>query len=73
MDATVIEEYYRMYHISTYWLTGYDSDELLNIGLDSFKQMIRVLKRNKIRNNPFSYYYGVMQHKLDKLYLESVI
>ncbi|MGF9850391.1 hypothetical protein COL11_09940 [Bacillus anthracis] len=67
-DATIIEEYYRMYHISTYWLTGYDSEDLLNIGLDSFKQMIRVLKRNNIRKSPFSYYYGVMQRKLDELY-----
>lgn len=53
-DATVIEEYYRMYRISTHWLTGYDSDDLLDIGLDSFKQMIRTLKRNKVRKNPYA-------------------
>lgn len=67
-DATIIEEYYRMYHISTYWLTGYDSDDLLDIGLDSFKQTIRALKRNRVRKNPYAYYYGVLQRKLDELY-----
>lgn len=71
-DATIIEEYYRMYHISTYWLTGYDSGDLLDIGLDSFKQMIRALKRNKVRKNPYAYYYGVLQRKLDELYYELV-
>lgn len=72
-DATIIEEYYRMYRISTYWLeTVYDSDVLLSIGLDSFKQIIRTLKRNRVRKNPYAYYYGVLQRKLDELYYELV-
>ncbi|MEH7457948.1 hypothetical protein V7183_12100 [Bacillus sp. JJ1127] len=71
-DATIIEEYYRMYHISTYWLTAYDSDDLLDIGIQAFKQMIRALKRNKVRKNPYAYYYGVLQRKLDELYYELV-
>ncbi|MCU5500346.1 hypothetical protein OCF63_20610 [Bacillus wiedmannii] len=62
--TTVIEEYYRMYRISTYWLTGYDSDDLMDIGLQAFKQMIRALKRNKVRKNPYAYYYGVLQRKI---------
>lgn len=71
-DAKIIEEYYRMYRISTHYLTGYNSDDLLDIGLDSFKQMIRALKRNKVRKNPYAYYYGVLQRKLDELYYELV-
>lgn len=72
-DATIIEEYYRMYHISTYHLNEYDSDDLLIIGLDSFRQMIRALKHNRVRKNPYAYYYGVLQRKLDELYYELVI
>ncbi|PFN23378.1 hypothetical protein [Bacillus cereus] len=72
-DAKIIEEYYRMYHISTYHLNAYDSDDLLDIGLDSFRQMIRALKRNKVRKNPYAYYYGVFQRKLDKLYYELIV
>lgn len=72
-DATIIEEYYHMYRISTYWLeTVYDDDTLLSVGLDSFKQMIRAFKLNKIRKNPYAYYYGVLQRKLDGLYYELV-
>lgn len=71
-EAKIIEEYYHMYRISTYWLTAYNSDDLLEIGLQSFKQMIRALKRNKVRKNPFAYYYGVLQRKLDRLYHELV-
>ncbi|PFU90790.1 hypothetical protein COK92_20585 [Bacillus anthracis] len=67
-DATIIEEYYCMYSISTYWLTAYDSEELLDTGLQAFKLMIRALKRNKVRKNPYAYYYGVLQRKLDELY-----
>lgn len=67
-DAKIIEEFYKMYRISTYWLTAYDSEDLLDIGLDSFKQMIRALKRNRVHKNPFAYYYGVLKRKLDELY-----
>lgn len=72
-DAKTIEEFYKMYRISTYWLTAYDSEDLLDIGLDSFKQMVRALKRNKVRKNPCAYYYGVLQRKLDELYHELII
>jgi hypothetical protein len=77
-DAKTIEEYYRMYRmyrmyrISTYWLEmAYDSDTLLSIGLDAFKQTIRKLKSSKVRK-PIAYYYGVLQRKLDGLYYELV-
>lgn len=71
-DAAIIEEFYKMYRISTYWLTAYDSEDLLDIGLRAFKQMIGTLKRNRIRKNPYAYYYGVLQQKLDRLYHELV-
>ncbi|GGE80512.1 hypothetical protein [Priestia taiwanensis] len=71
-DAKTIEEYYRIYRISTYYLEmAYDSDVLLNVGLDAFKQTIRKLKGGRVRNT-FAYYYGVLQRKLDKLYYELV-
>jgi hypothetical protein len=72
-DASIIEEFYRLYRISTYWLeTAYDSDTLLRIGLQAFKQMIRALKRNKVKKSPYAYYYGVLQRKLDELYYEEI-
>jgi hypothetical protein len=70
-NATVIEEFWRLVKIQTYYLTYLDEDYILNLAIDSFKQMINKYKKKKI-NNPYGYFWGVINRKLDYLYYEAL-
>ncbi|WP_066259506.1 hypothetical protein [Neobacillus drentensis] len=63
-EAKTIEEYWRMANIAA---SSYQSEleptDILDIAIQSFKQLIRKLKfKSKIRN-PFAYFYGILDHK----------
>jgi hypothetical protein len=68
-DARKIEEYWKMVRISNYH-TRYDDETMLQLAVHAFKQMIGKLKRGKVKKNPFAYFYGIVQKKLDELYFQ---
>lgn len=63
-DAKLIEEYWRMAYIRVHHLEDTDIDDVVDIAIDSFKQLIRKLKFTKVVRNPIAYYYGIFNKKL---------
>ncbi|WP_066248331.1 hypothetical protein [Neobacillus drentensis] len=63
-EAKTIEEYWRMANIAaSSYQSELDPAHILDIAIQSFKQLIRKLKfKNNIRN-PFAYFYGILDHK----------
>lgn len=69
--AQTIEEYWKMVEISAYqhhWEN--DPELMLDVALQSFKQLMRKLKFNSNIKNPFGYFYGILNHKFLILYRE---
>jgi len=65
-DAQKIEEFWRLVKIQNYYVK-YDEDKILSVAIHSFKQMIRMLKKGRVKN-PFGYFWGVLNKKLDDLF-----
>ncbi|WP_066069929.1 hypothetical protein [Neobacillus soli] len=63
-DAKLIEEYWRMAYIHVHHLEDMDIDDVVDIAIDSFRQLIRKLKFTKVVRNPIAYYYGIFNKKL---------
>lgn len=71
-DAKTIEEYWKMTSIAAYQSNREKEQEtVLELSIDSFKQMIRKTKLFKV-HNPIAYYYGVLTKKMDELYFEEL-
>ena len=72
-DAKVIEEYWRMAHIIAY---GYElhqeTDLIVNLAIQSFKQLIRKLKLTNAVKNPIAYFNGILKEKLFEYYEEKL-
>jgi N-acetylglutamate synthase-like GNAT family acetyltransferase len=71
-DAKTIEEFWKMTNIAAY--RGNREKEqgtLLDLSIDSFKQMIRKCKLHKV-HNPIAYYYWILTKKMDELYFEEL-
>jgi hypothetical protein len=43
------------------------SEDILNIGIQSFKQLIRKLKTTKSVTKPIAFFYGIVTNKLKEL------
>lgn len=68
-NAKVIEEYWHMTQIAAYrGNRENESDQVLDTGIDAFKQLIRTMKLSKQVKKPIAYYYGVLTKKFDELY-----
>jgi hypothetical protein len=68
-EAKTIEEYWRMTRIAAYRNNREKEEELvLDISIQSFKQMIRKLKMENGIKNPVAYYYGVLDRKFEEVY-----
>ncbi|MBT2658431.1 hypothetical protein J7E81_24940 [Bacillus sp. ISL-18] len=72
-DAKVIEEYWRMAHIIAY---GYElhqeTDLIVNLAIQSFKQLIRKLKFTNAVKNPIAYFNGILKEKFFQYYEEEL-
>ncbi|WP_219621336.1 hypothetical protein [Neobacillus cucumis] len=67
-DVKTIEEYWKMAKITAYRnLWENDHDVILDVAIDSFKQLIRGLKFNQNIKNPFAYFYGISENKFCNL------
>ncbi|WML24580.1 hypothetical protein [Neobacillus sp. OS1-33] len=72
-EAKTIEEYWKMVKISAYQhLWENDPELILDVAIQSFKQLIRKLKFNRSIKNPFAYFYGILNHKFFILYHEAL-
>jgi N-acetylglutamate synthase-like GNAT family acetyltransferase len=70
-EAKTIEEYWKMVKITAYQnLWENDPDLILDVAIQSFKQLMRKLKFHSNIKNPFAYFYGITDHKFCKLYHE---
>lgn len=68
-EAKTIEEYWKMVKITSYQhLLENDPELILDVAIQSFKQLIRKLKFNSNIKNPFAYFYGILDHKFLILY-----
>ncbi|MEH7501818.1 hypothetical protein V7152_07165 [Neobacillus drentensis] len=72
-EAKTIEEYWRTVQITAKsHLLENDSDLILDVAIQSFKQLIRKLKFNSPIKNPFAYFYGIINHKFCILFHEDL-
>jgi hypothetical protein len=67
-DAKLIEEYWRMAYIRVHHLEDMDIDDVVDIAIDSYRQLIRKLKFTKVVRNPIAYYYGIFNKKLFRFF-----
>jgi len=71
--AKSIEEFWRMSKVAAY-RNNYekDTDLLLSVSLDSFRQLIRKLKSKVEVKNPFAYFTGILNKKFQGCYFEEL-
>lgn len=68
-EAKTIEEYWHMAKIIAHGFDfGYEEDLILEVAIDSFRQLIRKIKLTGNVKNPIAYYYGIMKNKFFDLY-----
>jgi hypothetical protein len=72
-DAKTIEEYWHMVQIAAFRF-DYDqnTEDILSIAINSFKQLIRKLKSTKTIGKPIAFFYGILTNKLKELYLDQL-
>jgi N-acetylglutamate synthase-like GNAT family acetyltransferase len=72
-DAKTIEEYWHMVQIAAFrFECNQQTEDILNIAIQSFKQLIRKLKSTKQVAKPIAFFYGILTNKLKGLYLEQL-
>jgi hypothetical protein len=71
--AKTIEEFWRMSMVAAY-RNNYeeDTDLLLFVSLDSFKQLVRKLKSKVEVKNPIAYFTGILNKKFQEHYFEEL-
>lgn len=63
-EAKVIEEYWHMVHILAYDYQWHEETErIVHIAIESFRQLIRKLKFTKSVKNPIAYFFGIIKQK----------
>ncbi|KPC98689.1 hypothetical protein LR69_03023 [Geobacillus sp. BCO2] len=67
-DYKTIEELWKVISIQTYYLSYYTKQDKLNLAIDSFKQLVRNIKRGRKVRNIYAYFWGIVQKKLDEEY-----
>lgn len=71
-DFKVIEELWKVIHIQTYYLSYYTQQDRLELAIDSFKQLVRNIKRGRKVRNIYAYYWGIVNKKLDEEYMRVI-
>jgi hypothetical protein len=68
-SAKAIEEFWKMTMIATYKNNQEnETDRILSVSLDSFKQLIRKMKSSVKVKNPLAYYTGILNQKFQDIY-----
>ncbi|WP_144475466.1 hypothetical protein [Cytobacillus oceanisediminis] len=71
--AKSIEEFWRMSKVAAYRNNfEKDTDLLLSVSLDSFRQLVRKLKSKVEVKNPIAYFTGILNKKFQELYFEEL-
>ncbi|MFC4799429.1 hypothetical protein ACFPA1_08660 [Neobacillus sp. GCM10023253] len=72
-DAKTIEEFWHMTQIAAYkYNSEYETDQMLEMAIEAFKQLIRKLKSTKAVRNPIAYFYGVLQNKFMRRFYDEL-
>ncbi|MDN3019206.1 hypothetical protein PH210_23830 [Paenibacillus sp. BSR1-1] len=72
-EAKTIEEYWHMVQIAAFrFECQNDTDAVLDISLQSFRQLLRKMKLTNGVKNPIAYFYGILDNKFMKLYSEKI-
>jgi hypothetical protein len=72
-EAKTIEEYWHMTKIAAYRNNlENEMESVLDIAIQSFKQLIRKLKLTRKVTKPIAYFYGILDKKLTKFYYSSL-
>ncbi len=72
-DAKTIEEYWHMVQITAFrFECDQNTEDVLAIAIQSFKQLIRKLKSTKLVVKPIAFFYGILTNKLKELYLNQL-
>ena len=49
-----------------------DTEGILDISIQAFRQLIRKIKKTNLVKNPIAYFYGILNNKFMKIYLEKI-
>lgn len=72
LEAKTIEEYWSTARTTAYQnLMENEDDLILDVAIQSFKQLIGKLKFNRNIKNPFAYYYGITDKKFRRHYTQN--
>lgn len=72
-EAKEIEEFWRMSTIAAYKNNQENETEtILSVSLDSFKQLIRKMKSQVQVKNPLAYYTGILNKKFQEIYFDEL-
>jgi N-acetylglutamate synthase-like GNAT family acetyltransferase len=72
-DAKTIEEYWHMVQIAAFrFECNHQTEDVLSIAIQSFKQLICKLKSTKQVAKPIAFFYGILTNKLKEFYLEQL-
>ncbi|WP_256989299.1 hypothetical protein [Bacillus sp. EB106-08-02-XG196] len=72
-DAKTIEEYLHMVQIAAFrFECDQNTEDVLTIAIQSFKQLIRKLKSTKQVVKPIAFFYGILTNKIKEFYLEQL-
>ncbi|WML41512.1 hypothetical protein RCG19_07635 [Neobacillus sp. OS1-2] len=70
-DAKLIEDYWHMVHILAFdYKLHNETDVIVGIAIDSFRQLIRKLKFTKVVRKPIAYFFGILRQKFCRYYDE---
>jgi N-acetylglutamate synthase-like GNAT family acetyltransferase len=70
-DANTIEEFWHMVQIAAFrFECTNDTEDILDISIQAFRQLIRKIKTTNLVKNPFAYFYGILNNKFMKIFLE---
>ncbi len=67
--ASVIEELWKVITCATKRLT-YSLDEVTEMACDTFRQLVRQIKKNRVRKSVYACYWGIVNNRLDEMYFE---
>jgi N-acetylglutamate synthase-like GNAT family acetyltransferase len=69
-DAKTIEEYWHMVQIAAFrFECDKNTEDILAIAIQSFKQLVRKLKSTKTVVKPIAFFYGILTNKIKEFYL----
>ncbi|MBY6277987.1 hypothetical protein [Symbiobacterium thermophilum] len=71
-DYKTIEEFWKIIHIQTRKLLYYTQNDRIALAVDSFKQLVRNIKRGRKVRNIFGYFWGIVNNMLDAEHMRIV-